>query len=180
MFNRILKSSVFLLLVFTSAITAQDQKIGFFDSGYILNRIPEYTGLEQQLALTANQWRSEIQELEDEIIELEKDYEAKEILYTEEIRDQKLLEIEQKKDEKDALLDRRFGPNGDYFKQQELLLEPIQRQVIQAVQTVAQRNGYDFVFDTANDFKLVYARNEWNLNNEILIELGIEVDDESN
>ncbi len=173
-------SILVLFCVMPALLSAQDQKIGFFDSDFVLARLPEYNGIEQQLKLIGDQWRNEIRELEQEIESLEKDFEAKEILYTDEIREQKLLEIQQKKDEKNALIDRRFGPDGEYFRQQQTLLEPIQRQVIQAVQNVATREGYDFVFDTANDFKLVYARNQWNLNEEILIEMGIEIDEESN
>ena len=171
----------FLCLMLCSSIAqAQEQKIGYFDSEFILSNIPEYNGIEQQLKLIGDRWRVEIQAVEDEIEALEKDYEAKEILYTEEIRTQKLNEIVLKKQEMNTLIEQRFGANGDYFRQQQVLLEPIQRRIFEAVQKVAVQSGYDLVFDRANDARLVYARNEWSLDNDILIELGIEVEDDSN
>ena len=174
-------ASFFVLsIACTSEIYGQEQKIGYFDSDFILQNIPEYNGIEQQLKLIGDRWRTEIQELNDEIDGLEEDFEAKEILYTDEIRAQKLNEIALKKQEMNALIEQRFGANGDYFRQQQTLLEPIQRRIFQAVQQVAAQNGYDFVFDRSNDVRLVYARNEWNLNNDILVELGIDVEDESN
>lgn len=171
---------LFIVFLGTSGVYAQEQLIGYFDSDYILARIPEYNGIEQQLKLIGDRWRLEIQAIDDEVDALEKDYEAKEILYTDEIRAQKLSEIALKKQEMSNLIEQRFGPDGDYFRQQQILLEPIQRRIFEAVQKVAVQSGYDLVFDRSNDARLVYARNEWNLNNDILIELGIEVEDESN
>ncbi len=168
-------SAVFLSLL-SGAVAAQDQVIAYFESEYILQRIPEYQGIEQQLDLMAQSWRAELDELDTEIEELEADFRAKEILYTEEIREQKRAEINTKKKERDRYLSRMFGPDGEYFKKQKELLEPIQRQVFAAVRTVAQRKGIDFVFDRSGDIYMVYARSEWNLNDDILLELGIEID----
>jgi len=164
-----------LIMVLASEVMAQDQKIGFFESDYILEQIPEYDGIEQQLDLLSSQWRQEIDQLENEIEELEEDYEAKEILYTDEIRNQRRQEISQKRQAKERYIDQKFGPEGEYFSRQKALLEPIQRQLFTAVRTVAEREGIDFVFDRSGDIYLVYANNEYDLNDEILEELGIEL-----
>jgi outer membrane protein len=166
------------LSVFSQAILAQEQKIGFYESDFILQQIPEYEGIQQQLDLLSSQWKEQVAELENEIKELEEDYAAKEILYTEEIRNQKRREITQKKKEKEQFLAQKFGPEGEYFSRQRELLEPIQRQVFTAVRAVAQLNGYDFVFDRSGDIYMVYANNEYNLNEDILLELGIEIEEQ--
>lgn len=105
-----------------------------------------------------------------------KDFTAKEILYTEEIKKEKIQEINSKKKQLDSFIEQKFGPNGEYFKRQKELLEPIQRQVFAAVRSVAQRNGFDFVFDRSGDIYMVYARGEWNINEQVLLELGIEIE----
>lgn len=173
--NLFLLSFSLLLMPF---VMGQDQKIGFFESDYILEQIPEYDGIEQQLNLLSNQWRKEIRELESEITELEENYEAKEILYTEEIRNQKKQEIAQKIQAKERYIAEKFGPEGEYFNRQKALLEPIQRQLFTAVRAVAQREQIDFVFDRSGDIYLVYANNQYNLNDEILEQLGIEIDEQ--
>lgn len=168
-----------LLTVFaalTVQVSAQDQKIGYFDSEYILAQIPEYEGITQRLQLLSENWNQEIEEMNEEITALEEDYAAKEILYTDEIRAQKKQEIQQKKKNRDAFLNQKFGPEGEYFDNQNKLLEPIQRQIFTAVRAVAQRQEYDFVFDRSGDIYMVYARSEWNMNEAILLELGIEVE----
>lgn len=165
-----------LLAAVSSQALAQDQKIGYFESDYILAQIPEYNGIEQRLQLLSDGWELELDEMEEEIAALEEDFEAKEILYTEEIRAQKLEEIKQKKRARDTFLNQKFGPEGEYFQSQRNLLEPLQRQIFTAVRTVAQKQGFDFVFDRSGDIYMVYARGEWNLNEAILLELGIEVE----
>ena len=101
---------------------------------------------------------------------------SNELLYTEEIKKEKIQEINSKKKQLDSFIEQKFGPNGEYFKKQKELLEPIQRQVFAAVRSVAQRNGFDFVFDRSGDIYMVYARGEWNINEQVLLELGIEIE----
>ncbi|MEP0004742.1 MAG: OmpH family outer membrane protein [Balneola sp.] len=168
--------SVFIFVLITIAATAQDQKIGYYESDFVLSKIPEYVGIEQRLKIQSDGWKNEIQSLRLEIDNLEKDFTAKEILYTEEIKKEKIQEINSKKKQLDSFIEQKFGPNGEYFKKQKELLEPIQRQVFAAVRSVAQRNGFDFVFDRSGDIYMVYARGEWNINEQVLLELGIEIE----
>jgi outer membrane protein len=168
--------AIVLIFGISLQVQGQDQKIGYFESEVILAQIPEYNGIEQRLQLLSDGWQQELDELDAEIEALEEDYKAKEILYTEEIREQKRNEIRQKKQSRDTFLNQKFGPEGEYFQNQRDLLEPIQRQIFTALRTVAQKQGFDFVFDRSGDIYMVYARGEWNLNEAILLELGIEVE----
>lgn len=168
--------SVFIFVLIAIAADAQDQKIGYYESDFVLSKIPEYVGIEQRLKIQSDGWKNEIQSLRLEIDNLEKDFTAKEILYTEEIKKEKIQEINSKKKQLDSFIEQKFGPNGEYFKKQKELLEPIQRQVFAAVRSVAQRNGFDFVFDRSGDIYMVYARGEWNINEQVLLELGIEIE----
>ncbi len=155
-------------------IIGQNQKFGFIDSDIILQNMPEYSGIEQRLSLLSDGWRQEINELETELNELERDFEAREILFTDEIREQRLNEISQKRNELDRLIERRFGPQGDYFTRQKELLEPIQRLIFDALTRVANREDFDFVFDRANETRFLFTRQQWNLTDEVMLELGID------
>jgi outer membrane protein len=153
---------------------AQTQKTGFIDSDVIMQNMPEYAGIEQRLTLLSEGWRQEIEELEREIEELERDFEAREILFTDELREQRLNEIAHKRDELEQLVEDRFGPHGEYFTRQKELLEPIQRLIFDALTRVASRNDFDFVFDRAENTRFLYTRQEWNLTEEVMLELGID------
>src|SRR5690554_897241 len=152
------------------------QAIGYFESDKVLEHIPEYAGIQQQLHVLSEGWKAEINQLEEEIEALKEDFEAKEILYTEEIRRQRQQEIEQKITQKNNLIAQRFGPQGQYFTRQLELLEPIQRQVFTALKTVAERKRLDFVFDRSGDIYMVFSNTEWYIINDIVFYLGIEID----
>lgn len=166
-------SLFFVLLLFADVADAQDQKIGFIYSDVIMQQMPEYSGIEQRLSLLSENWQQEIDEMEEEIAELEREFEAREILFTEEIRQERLNEIEQNKEELDQYIEEKFGPQGEYYTRQKELLEPIQRTVFDALTRVATRDSYDFVFDRSEDTRFLFVQEEWNLTEEVMIELGI-------
>lgn len=166
-------SIFFVLLLCVDVADAQNQKIGFIDSDVIMQQMPEYAGIEQRLSLLSQNWQQEIQEMEEEIAELEREFEAREVLFTDEIRQQRLAEIEQQRQGLDQYVEEKFGPQGEYFTRQKELLEPIQRLVFDALTRVATRDSYDFVFDRAEDTRFLFVQEEWNLTQEVMLELGI-------
>jgi outer membrane protein len=159
---------------------AQDQKIGYVNTDRILSEMREYEGVQQNLKKLSDEWRSRLKELDKEIEEMRKEFEAKEILYTDKVRKEKKQQIQAKINERENYLEQKFGSDGEYFQKQQELLEPIQRKVMEAVNQVAQDKGFDYVFDRAGDVSLMFAREQWNLNEDVLIELGISVNDSKN
>jgi outer membrane protein len=173
--KRIVHLLLFFLVLDVTQSIAQDQKIGFIDSDYILSRMPEYSGLEQRLRAINEEWRKEIEEMDIQLQRLEREFVAREILYTDEVRTQKQNEIETIKRQREQYINSRYGPEGEYFKQQQLILEPLQRRIMEAVETVSARDNYDFVFDRSGDFLFLFARSQWNLSNDVLLELGVQI-----
>ncbi len=165
-----------LLVVPIDRLEAQDQRIGFIDSDLVIEKMPEYAGIEQRLQLLSESWREELDELDREIVRMREEFEAREVLFTDEMRQQRLEEIEDLREDRERFLHEKFGPEGEYFQRQKELLEPIQRQIFDAVSRVADREGFDFVFDRSEDPRLLFASPEWNLTEEVLIELGLDVD----
>lgn len=170
------------LVIFASANTglAQEQKIGFVDTDYILSQMSEYEGIQQQMQSVSSKWNSELEKMQQEIEQLKEDFEAKEILYTDELREQKKQEIQNKIQQRQQYIDQKFGAEGEYFQQQKKLLEPIQRRVLNAVNTVAEEQNFDFVFDRAQNSSMLFGVQDWNLNDQVLQELGITLNDSSN
>ncbi len=171
---------VLIWLVPFAATTAQDQKLGYVNTDKILQEMPEYEGVQKTLQKLSQEWRNHLKELDKEIENMRKEFEAKEILFTEEVRKQKKQQIQAKINQRENYLDQKFGSDGDYFQKQKELLEPIQRKVMEAVNKVAQNKGFDYVFDRAGDVSIMYAREQWNINEDVLIELGINTDQDQN
>jgi outer membrane protein len=164
-----------IILAGSAGLSAQNQKIGFVDSEFILSRMPEYAGLEQRLRAVTEGWREEIAVFENEIKQLESDFAAREILFTEEVRQLRLNEIQAKKTAMTQFVNSKFGPEGEYFRQQQQLLEPLQRRILEAIERVSNRENYDFVFDRSGDYLFLFTRSQWNISNDVLIEMGIQL-----
>lgn len=171
---------LFALTFVLAGIASAQQKTGYVDTDYLVSQIPEYQSIQQQLRSLSQEWRAELDEMQQEIERLREDFSAREILYTEEIRKQKEQEINNKIQQRQQYLEQKFGAEGDYFKRQKELLEPIQRQVFEAITRVAERDSFDFILDRTQKTEILFAREQWNLNDEVLLELGIAVDNPSN
>jgi outer membrane protein len=165
----------------SSELTAQRdrQRIALVDSDFILSKLPEYNGLGQTLNQMTIQWEQEITEEEEKLKELEDEFSAKEILYTEEVRKQKLTAIEAQEKRIAQLNRQRFGPEGDYFKEQQKLLEPIQRKVWEAIEVIANRDNFDIVFDRSGEVLVMFASAEWDISKEVLLELGVDLENQN-
>ena len=168
-----------LFVAFTlGATTVQAQsKVGYIDSEFILSRMTEYTQVEQQIDRMAQDWEQEVEERRREVDEMFQEYQARELLFTNEERQRKREEILQAEEDVERLRMQYFGPEGQLFQQQESLMRPIQERVLEAVEIVAERGSFDYVFDkNGGSFLFLYARDNLNLSDEVLEELGIEVE----
>jgi outer membrane protein len=74
----------------------------------------------------------------------------------------------------------RFGVNGDYFQKRQELVKPIQDQIFDAMQKIASKRNYSFVFDKANQSNLIYADSKFDISDEVLKEMGITTHTNSN
>lgn len=172
---RVVLYAVFMFVpVFLCAQPAQIQRFGYVDSEAILQKMPQYANLPQRLEALAASWRDEAEKLQKEITQLEEDFKAKEILFTKEVRERRAKEIDDRKKARQAYVDQKFGPAGEYFKQQKDLLLPVQQKLMEAITKVAQREGYDFVFDRTGEVMVLYARPNWNLTQKVMEELGLD------
>lgn len=163
-----------LLLGFALPAAAQ-QRVGYVDSEFILSRMPDFTTAQQQIDRLAEQWRAELDERGQAVRQLEQEFAARDLLYTDEERERRQREITDLRREQEALRLRYFGPEGELFREQTRLLRPIQERVLTAVEAVATDGSFDYVFDTSGDYVFLYARPQLDLSERVLMELGIDV-----
>src|SRR5205809_8123867 len=102
------------LVLFASA--SFGQKYCYVNTEYILENIPEYKSAQQQLDQISVQWQKEIEAKYTIIDKLYKDYQADQILLTEDMRKKREAEIVAKEKEAKDLQKQRFGVDGDLFK----------------------------------------------------------------
>jgi len=171
-----------LLLVVLGSLGAPapaeaQQRIAYVDSEEVLEQLPAYASVQQELDRIAEEMEAEIRELDQEVDRMFDEYQARELLYTQEERERRRREIVEAEEDVERLRQQYFGPEGEFFRRQEERLRPLQEQVLQAVEVVADENGYDYVFDRSGDFLFLYADPQYNLTRDVLRELGIDVEE---
>ena len=167
---RLLVLCCFILFGTTFAIS---QKYAYIDSDYILGKVPDYKEAKDKLDKLADKWTKEIEELYEQV-KLKKDnFIREEVLLPDDEKNKRKLELDQLENEALDLQKMRFGVNGDYFKKRQELVKPIQDRVYDAMQRVASKRNYTFVFDKANQSNLVYADSKFDISDEVLKEMGV-------
>ena len=167
--------STILLLLALAAPAAAQQRVAYVDSDYVLDKISEYRTAQSTLDRLAQQWQTELDEMQQEVNELVRDFEARELLFTEEERQRQQAAIRAKEQEYESRRLQRFGPEGELFREQQRLMRPIQERVLAAVEEVAEAEDYDYVFDKSGEYLFLYLRPQLNISDLVLDELGIDV-----
>ncbi len=160
------------LLLAAPAALAQ-QTIGFIDSSTILPQMPEFQSAQQELDRLTQQWQAEVQAVALEAEQMADRFAAREILYTDDEREAQLEAIEAKREERDALRSRYFGPQGELFREQQTQMRPAQERLLAAIEVVAEEGDYDYIFDRAGEYLFLYTRPRNNVTDLVLEELGI-------
>ena len=83
-------------------------------------------------------------------------------------------EIENLEQEALELQTLHFGSEGDYFQKRQELIKPIQDRIFTALKKLAKSDGYDLIFDKANQSSLIYALSDYDISDDVLYEMGIE------
>lgn len=161
------------LLLLPFVLHAQKQKIGYVNTDIIIQKMQVYENAKQQLKELSSGWKNKLEQMKKEISRLKRSLEAKKALYSKKVLKQKRSYIQKRVAQRREFINKIFGPKGEYVKAQKRLFKPIQQKIYKAIIAVSERMNIDFVFDRAKNTSLLYAREKWNLNKEILTELGI-------
>ena len=168
-----MKTKVLFLLATMFAISLSSQaqrgvRIGYIDTEYILENVPEYQEATAQLNKKVQQWKSEIDKKLNAIEQKKKDLESESVLLTKELIDERREDIQYEEDEILDYQQKRFGPNGDLMIQKKQLMQPIQDQIFAAVQDIAKNKRFDFVFDKSADVVMLYSAERFDISDQVL------------
>lgn len=153
-------------------LRANAQKVAFVDMQYILKNLPQYETANEQLTMVSKRWQKEVDALMDELRVLQSNYQTEQIFLSEELKQKREDEILAKEQEALELKRRYFGKDGELFKKREALLKPIQDEIYNAIQEIAQEKKYDIVKDRSSDPSLIYISSKLDISDLVLRKLG--------
>ena len=164
------KSYFFILLFLTSSFIFGQRgiKIGYIDTEYILENLPEYNQISKRLEEKAGDWKKEIEERSRKIDQKKESLKSERILLTIEMIEEVEEEILIEEEELSEYQQKRFGPRGDLIIQKQQLIQPIQDQIFNAIRELAKSRNYDFIFDKSADIVMLYSDKRYDVSDQIL------------
>ena len=157
------------LLFFSNLNHAQKSlRIGYVNMDYILENLDDYKTATEEYEIRLNIWKKEISEREVEIENKLKELEIQRPLLTETLYNDFKEEIDFEKEQLELYRQKRFGPNGDWLAQENILIQPIQDEVLAAVQLIAERNKFDYVYDKSSAIVTLYSEKKYDISELVL------------
>ena len=166
-----MKKNYFFILLFlvTHIVSSQRSvKIGYIDTEYILENLPEYNQVSERLEEKATGWKKEIEDRTRKIDQKKEALNSERILLTDEMIDEIEEEITLDEEELLEYQQKRFGPRGDLIIQKQQLIQPIQDQIFNAIRELAKSKNYDFIFDKSADIVMLYSDKRFDVSEQIL------------
>lgn len=148
------------------------QKFGYFDSEYVLSKLPEYSKAQGEIDQLAAAWQKEVEEMQAKVEALYRSYQAEQVLLTEAMKTERLDEIKKKEKEAKDYQTKVFGYKGLYFLKKQELIKPLQDKIFDAVEKVCKANRLAFLFDKS-ELVMVYTDPRHDYTDFILEELGL-------
>lgn len=168
-----MKKLLFIVLsVALSSLGVSAQRYAIIDTKYILDKLPEYKDADKKLAQVAEQWQREIDTRQTELNQMYKNFDAEQYMLSDELRKKREDQLFNKEKEVRELQKKRFGYEGDLFKERQKLVKPVQDKVYNAVQKMAVNRGYDFILDKSEGITVIFADPKLDKSEEVLKELG--------
>lgn len=171
--SKVYMKKILLSLTFLLAFLASNaQKFAYIDTEYILKNIPEYREAQKQLDGFSDQWQKQIESKYEKIEKMYQDFQAEEILLTEQMKNKRREEILKKEQEVLEFKKDKFGVDGELFKKRKELIKPIQEKIYKAVQETANIGRYSIIFDKSGDLTMVYTNPKYDKSDDVLRRMG--------
>ena len=167
--------AMFSAIALNNSYAQSNLKIGYTNVDYILNLLPEAKEIEAELSAYGKQLESQLQSKMGEFQQKLDDYQTKMnsgdlVPAVARDKENELTSLRQsiEKFQRDA--------DASLQKKQVDLLQPAYEKIQKAINTVAEANNYSHVFssDVGTFAVLLYAKDDSNITDLVLAELGIE------
>lgn len=169
-----MKKSLFLsFLLLVACLWVNAQRYAIIDSKYILEKLPEYKESQAKLDQFSAQWQQEIERKQADLDKMYKDYDAEQVMLSDELKKKREDELFNKDKELRDLQRKRFGFEGDLFKKRQELIKPIQDKVYTAIQKLAVDKSYDFILDKSEGITVIFADPKLDRSDDVLKYLGV-------
>ena len=157
------------LTLLCPAAAGAAQNIGYIDSEILREKVPEFKDMQRQLDRLRQQYEQEAMDRESKLRKLQEDFRKQELLMSDTRKAEMQSQFDQSTMDLQEFAKAKFGPEGELFRKNVELGDPIFIMINTAIAEIAKEEGFDFIFDVATSGAIVYADPErYNLTDKLL------------
>ena len=170
-----MKKLLFVVAAITMfSVVSNAQKFCYVDMEYILSKVPQYSDAQKQLDQYSADQQKKVEDSRRKVDDMYKTYQSEQVLMTDQMKQQKMKEIETMEKEVKDQQKKIFGPSGDLFQKRKELVKPIQDRVYDEIQKYAQAKAYDVILDKSSGPTMLFASEKLNKSDDILFNMGVQ------
>lgn len=164
-----LKTLMLASLMLWPILGTAQVKIGYIESERIRNEYEDFKDAESQLQLEFQKVQTEYQGMLAHLDSIKQTYDTQRLMSSPDWRRQKEDEISNLEQQIQFYQNSKVGPDGELYKKQAQMEYDILAKVKAAVDKVAIKDGYDFIFD--GSVSLLYGKPTYDVTDDVLHEL---------
>lgn len=145
-----------LVAVLFAANIASAQNYMVVNSETVFKSLKEYNSALEQIETLSAEYQEKVDAKFQEVEKLYNNYMQQRASLSEGVRQQYEQNILKKEAEATEYQESLFGTDGELMKQRMSLIQPIQKRVFDAIESVSQQYGYDLVIDIAANPTVLY------------------------
>ncbi|MCI0474247.1 MAG: OmpH family outer membrane protein [Ignavibacteria bacterium] len=165
-----MKNKILISLFAAAAILAlsctsgySQTKVGYIDSKKIIDNMQEAKDAKVKLDELVSQWQKELNLLQDSLKKYKEDFDKKKLILSEQLKLQYETNIKNLESTVANYKVQKFGEGGEYFQKQTEFMKPVQDRIFKAIETVALKEDFDYVFDRNSDLLLLYVNEKYDV-----------------
>lgn len=164
-----------ILLILSLGLTAlgfaAEIKLGYVNTDRLLLESNEAAEISRLFNLDKQNWTNQVKQLDDEIKQMERNFEIDKLTKTEAAKREAQGRIDAKKAEAGRLLEEYFGDGGKAELRYRELIDPLTIKIHQLIKKTAEDEKYTMIFDVSLG-TILYALPTIDLTEQLLLELN--------
>ncbi len=156
------------IILILPAINFAQLKIGYVDSNTILKELPDAQDAQKTIDALVQEWKDELQKMQKELDAKSADFEKRKLIMSDNKRLEVENEITKMKNDINNFRQSKFGFQGELYTQQEEIMKPVQNKIFLAIESVAEDEELDYVFDRSGDILFLYANEDHDITSLVL------------
>ena len=166
------KVFIYTVLIFSVAFVFADVKIGWVDGAQLMYSHEDMRVAQAELEKEQKRVQVDFESKVATLDSLRSEFDKRKMLLDEESLRKMQNNIVSLTQELEGYQNKYFGPEGEFYKMQNELLEPIMQEINKAIQNVAIKEGFDYVLDVTTQQGVVYALDSYNITEQVMTELS--------